>query len=76
PKTGKDWAELLERDGIEKMRKYLGAFAIDADDELRTNTAWNLYKNSKTDAAIFITDLIEDGECRENLRRKFGNKVG
>lgn len=76
PKTGKDWAELLERDGIEKMRKYLGAFAIDADDELRTNTAWNLYKNSKTDAANFITDLIEDGDCRESLRRKFGNNVG
>lgn len=74
PRTAKDWAEALEKIGIEKLTERLASFGSTADDELRVNAAWLWHKANRDEAARFAARLIENGECREWLLTKFAEQ--
>lgn len=71
PRASKDWAEVLEKVGAEKLTENLKPFASTADDELKINMAWQWFKSGKKDAAQFLTQMIENGEYREWLFDKY-----
>lgn len=71
PRQAKDWAEVLEKLGAEKLGENLKPFAAESDDELKTNSAWQWFTSGRRDAARFLTQMIEDGECREWLFEKY-----
>ena len=71
PRWGKDWAEVLEKIGIQKLAAHLEPFSMNADDETKVNAAWRWFSEGREDAAEFLTCLIENGEAREYLRERF-----
>jgi DNA primase len=71
PRRAKDWAEVLEKIGAENLGENLKPFAAEAGDELKTNSAWRWFTSGRPDAARFLTQMIEDGECREWLFEKY-----
>lgn len=70
PRAGKDWAEVLEKFGVEKLSEHLAPFSVAADDEIRLNTAWTWHREGREAAARFVVALIEDHESREWLLEK------
>jgi DNA primase len=70
PQFGKDWAEVLEKKGAEKLRQHLAAFSATAPDEIKMNESWRLFKEGREEAAHFAARTIANGECREWLRAK------
>ncbi len=70
PREAKDWAEVLEKKGVAKLKRFFEPFADDADDETITNCAWRFHQEDRTEAAVFLTNLIQNGEVREYLRER------
>lgn len=70
PRAGKDWAEVLENLGVEKLSEHFAPFSVAADDETRLNTAWAWHKEGREAAARFVAALIENHEYREWLLEK------
>lgn len=75
PRGAKDWAEVLEKIGAEKLRSALEPFAIDATDEIKVNQAWHWFVEGREEAARFATQTIEDLECRESLLDRMRKKT-
>lgn len=70
PRAAKDWAEVLENKGVEKLKNFFAPFVLDTDDETITNFAWRFFQENRTEAAVFLTNLIQNGEVREYLRER------
>ncbi|MEP6923954.1 MAG: toprim domain-containing protein [Pyrinomonadaceae bacterium] len=70
PRGCKDWAEVLEKRGLENLKEYLAPFSSAVDDEVLTNSAWHFFQKDRNEAAQFLTNLIENGEVREYLRER------
>jgi DNA primase len=74
PNGAKDWNELLETCGDEDLRERLSAYSQTADDELRVNTSWDLFKEERYEEAEFIASLVGDVYtreiCRASLRQR------
>ena len=65
PRGQKDWAEVLEKIGTEKLTRHLEPFGVEASDETKVNAAWRLFAESREGAALFLANTVSDGECRE-----------
>ena len=70
PRNEKDWAEVLEKIGVEKLSGFLAPFSFAATDEIKVNTAWSWLNKGREDAAYFVANTIEEAECREMLLSK------
>jgi DNA primase len=67
PRRAKDWGEIVQTAGAEKMRPFLEAFGVGANDELKVDSAWRFFQENREETAIFIAQTIGDLECRELL---------
>lgn len=67
PRRAKDWAEVIEKSGTEKMRPFLGAFAVNSTEEIKVDSAWRFFQDGRDEAALFTAHTISDYECREIL---------
>ncbi len=74
PRWSKDWAEVLERIGIQKLAAHLEPFCVEASDETKVNAAWRWFSEGRMEAADFLLSLIESGETREYLRERLRNE--
>ena len=70
PRGNKDWAEIIEKRGLEKLTEYFVPFSSAIEDERLTNSAWQLFQKGRGEAAEFLANLIENGEVREYLRER------
>lgn len=70
PRGHNDWAEVLEKIGIEKLSLHLEPFALAASDEIKVNAAWRWFTEGREEAAAFLTNSIETSEAREFLRER------
>jgi DNA primase len=75
PRGCKDWAEVLEKRGTGNLKEYLHPFSTVADDENRTNAAWQFFQKGRNEAAEFLANLIENGEVREYLRERMRQSI-
>jgi DNA primase len=69
-KGAKDWGEVLETCGADRLRSHMAAFSESADDETRAEAAWFLGHGGHAEAAQFAASLVSDGYTREGLRAR------
>ncbi|NJM52446.1 MAG: hypothetical protein HC846_03045 [Blastocatellia bacterium] len=70
PKTGKDWGELIEKLGEDKLQKHLSVFEENLPDTERFEKAVYLFNQDKLKEAEFVAELINEPEMRETLLYK------
>lgn len=58
PRTAKDWAEVLENLGTEKLSEFLRPFAENLSNEERFCEAVKLYENGRTEAYQFVVNCM------------------
>lgn len=58
PRNFKDWSEVLEKLGAEKMSEFLLPFAENLSDEMRFSEAVRLYESGRTEAFEFVANCM------------------
>lgn len=79
PRTAKDWAEVLEKIGVEKLSEFLRPFAENLSNEQRFCEAVKLYESGRTEAYQFVANCMPlkvFAELRETYAGKSFSEVG
>lgn len=67
PRGAKDWSEVLENMGAEKLSEFLRPFSENISDESRLIEAVKLFETGREEAAEFVAELIRDINLKSNF---------
>ncbi len=75
PRQLKDWAEVLEKIGFNKLNEHLKPFAEASTDEERFLSSMELIESNRIESANFAGNLLKSGNLKFEFLQKLSQKI-